>query len=129
MTQILTSHCRVIKLNHGNVPVTFKQFECLVGKLGPPSSCAPDVDQDTFENCKTPVEDNHDRVYGVPQYNALELDEEEHEQEDWVGGEKEALKRLALLEKKVCTSECFHNKINFMCSNHRHKIRFQNIVY
>lgn len=91
----------VIKLNYGNVPVTFKQFECLARKLGTPASCAPDVDQDMFENCKTPVEDNHDWIYGVPQYNALELDEEEHEQDDWVGGEKEALRRLALLEKKV----------------------------
>jgi len=104
MTLILTSHCRVIELNHGNVPVTFKQFECLVRKLGSPANCAPDVDQDMFENCKTPVKDDHDRIYGVPQYDALELDEEEHEQEDWVGGEKEALKRLSLLEKKVCTS-------------------------
>lgn len=104
MTQIFTSHYRVIELNHGNVPVTFKQFECLINKLGTPASCAPDVDQDMFENCNTPVKDNHDQIYGVPQYDALELDEEEHEQEDWVGGEKEALKRLALLEKKVCTS-------------------------
>lgn len=102
MTHVFTFYYRVVELNHGNVPVTFKQFECLVRKLGTPDSCVPDVDQDMFENCKTPVEDNHDRIYGVPQYNALELDEEEHEQEDFVGGEKEALRRLALLEKEVC---------------------------
>ncbi len=62
----------------------------------------PDIDQDLFENCKTPVEDDHDNIYGVPQYGALDLDEEEHEQGEWVGGEKEALRRLALLEKEVC---------------------------
>ena len=102
MAQMFASHCRVVELNHGNVPVTFKQFECLLRKLGTPASCAPDVDQEMFGNCETPVEDNHDRIYGVPPYDALELDEEEHEQNDWIGGEKEALRRLALLEKKVC---------------------------
>ncbi|KAL9971457.1 hypothetical protein ACROYT_G017620 [Oculina patagonica] len=103
---VSTSHTlynidEVVELNHGNVPVTFKQFECLVSKLRSPDSCVPDIDQDLFENCKTPVADDHDNIYGVPQYGALDLEEEEHEQGEWVGGEKEALRRLALLEKEV----------------------------
>ena len=94
-------HCRIVELNHGNVPVTFKQFECLISKLRSPDSCVPDVNQDLFVNCKTPVENNHDKIYGVPEYSALDLDEEEHERGEWVGGEDEALRRLGLLEKEV----------------------------
>lgn len=101
MTCFFISHCRIVELNHGNVPVTFKQFECLVKRLKSPDSCVPVIDEDLLENCETPVDDNHDEIYGVPQYNALELDEKEDEQGEWIGGETEALRRLALLEKEV----------------------------
>ena len=92
---------RVIELNHGNVPITFKQFESLVNRLESPVSCVPDVDQDLFGTCVTPIDDNHDEMYGVPAYEALVLDEEERECGEWVGGETEALRRLKLLEKEV----------------------------
>lgn len=101
MTCFFIFHRRVVELNHGNVPVTFKQFECLVRRLKSPDSCVPVIDEDLFENCETPVDDDHDEIYGVPQYNALDLDEEEHDQGEWIGGETEALRRLALLEQEV----------------------------
>lgn len=86
------------------MPVTFKQFECLVNKLRSPNNCVPVVDEDLFKNCKTPVEDDHDKKYCVPEYDALDLDEEEREPGQWVGGETEALKRLAVFETEVCAS-------------------------
>jgi len=92
---------RVIESNHGNIPITFKQFESLVNRLESPESCVPDVDQDLFGTCVTPIDDNHDELYGLPNYDTLMLDEEEHERGEWIGGETEALKRLELLEQSV----------------------------
>ena len=92
---------RVIEANHGNVPVTFTQFERLVNRLESPESCVPEVDQELFGTCVTPISDNHDELYGVPEYDAIVLDEEEYGRGEWVGGETEALRRLKLLEKEV----------------------------
>lgn len=101
MYHISILHYRVIKSNHGNVPVTFKQFECLVSKLKSPSNCVPVVDEQLLKNCKTPVEDNDKNNYGVPEYDALDFVEEEAEPGQFAGGETEALRRLAVLEKEV----------------------------
>ena len=51
----------------------------------------------------TPIEDDHDELYGVPSYDTLVLDEEEREQGEWIGGETEALRRLKCLEREVST--------------------------
>lgn len=103
LLELVPHYCfhRVIEFNHGNIPITFKQFESVVNRLESPESCAPVVDKDFFGTCVTPIDKNHDEIYGVPSYAALELDEEEHERGEWVGGETEALRRLKLLEKEV----------------------------
>ena len=92
---------RLIEFNHGNVPVTFKQFESVVNRLDSPDDCVPCVDEDLFASCVTPIDENHDDLYGVPSYEALVLDEEEHEQGEWIGGETEALRRLKVFEEEV----------------------------
>ena len=92
---------RLIEFNHGNVPVTFKQFESVVNRLDSPDDCVPCVDEDLFASCVTPIDKNHDDLYGVPSYEALVLDEEEHEQGEWIGGETEALRRLKVFEEEV----------------------------
>lgn len=100
-TYIWTIFFRLIEFNHGNVPVTFKQFESVVNRLDSPEDCVPVVDKDLFASCVTPIDDNHDDLYGVPSYEALVLDEEEHEQGEWIGGETEALRRLKVFEEEV----------------------------
>lgn len=51
----------------------------------------------------TPIGDDHEEMYGVPPYGTLVLDEEEHEQGEWIGGETEALRRLKRFEREVST--------------------------
>ena len=59
------------------------------------------MDKDFFGTCVTPIENDHDELYGVPSYDTLILDEEEREHGEWIGGETEALRRLKCLEKEV----------------------------
>ena len=47
------------------------------------------------------MEDNDENNYGVPEYDALDFVEEEAEPGQFAGGETEALRRLAVLEKEV----------------------------
>ena len=102
-TKVFLFCCSLIEFNHGNVPITFKQFESVVSRLDSPEDCVAVVDKDLFGSCVTPVEENHDELYGVPAYEALVLDEEERKRGEWIGGETEALRRLQLLEKEVRT--------------------------
>ena len=97
--------CRAIEVNHGNLPITFKQFECLVKKLGSPDECVPDVDQELFGHCITPVDDNHDEVYGLPLFEALFDPAEKKGSQTFVGGETAALSRLKILESEASTIE------------------------
>lgn len=46
-------------------------------------------------------------MYGVPSYDTIVLDEEDHGVSEWIGGETEALRRLKVLEKEVSVAE-FH---------------------
>lgn len=98
---------RVIEANHGNIPVTFKQFQSVISRLESPRSCVPEVDQELFGSCVTPSSDTDDDVYGVPSYDTIVLDEEDHGVSEWIGGETEALRRLKVLEKEVSLAE-FH---------------------
>lgn len=91
----------VIEANHGNIPVTFKQFQSVISRLESPRSCVPEVDQELFGSCITPSSDTDDDVYGVPSYDTIVLDEEDHGVSEWIGGETEALRRLKVLAKEV----------------------------
>ena len=92
---------RVVEANHGNIPVTFKQFQSVISRLESPRSCVPEVDQELFGSCITPCSDTDDDVYGIPSYDTIVLDEEDHGVSEWIGGETEALRRLKVLEKEV----------------------------
>lgn len=47
-------------------------------------------------------------MYGVPSYDTIVLDEEDHGLSEWIGGETEALRRLQVLEKEVSVRNIFN---------------------
>ena len=93
---------KVVEANHGTVPTQLKSFENVIRKLGPPPRPVPTVTRAFFSNCVSPVCCNHDDVYGLPTLQELGCKDEDVLVRDmWRGGEKEALRRLGVLEEKV----------------------------
>ena len=87
--------CRVFKANNNSSPSTFKQFETLIKKLGSPDYCVDSVDEELFASCVTPLEENHEELYGIPCFKDLGLDPAKEQGPGvWMGGETEAMRRL-----------------------------------
>ncbi|KAK7126335.1 hypothetical protein R3I94_017726 [Phoxinus phoxinus] len=87
---------RIIELNGGQPPLTFKRFQTLASGIEPPE---PPLDAPTLGlmgNCVTPVSDNHTEEYGVPLLEELGFDTEGLSPAVWPGGESEALRRMDL---------------------------------
>lgn len=93
---------KIVKANGGSAPTQFKAFETVIRKLGPPPKPVPSVTRNSFQSCITPVSGNHDDMYGLPSLQELGCKGGEVLTGDmWHGGEKEALKRLDILEEKI----------------------------
>ena len=93
---------KILEYNGGTAPTQLKLFESIVRKLGAPSKPVQAVTRGCFSSCVTPVCGNHDDVYGLPTLQELGCKAEDVSSVGmWLGGEKEALRRLNLLEEKV----------------------------
>ena len=58
----------------------------------------PPVDEELFASCVTPLEENHEELYGIPNFADLGLDPAlERGSGVWLGGETEALRRLEVV--------------------------------
>lgn len=62
---------RIIELNGGQSPLTYKRFQTLISRMDPVEGPAESITADIMEKCTTPLSDDHDDKYGVPSLEEL----------------------------------------------------------
>lgn len=65
------SYNRIIELNGGQPPLTYKRFQTLISKMEPLAIPVETITSDVIEKCTTPLSDDHDEKYGVPSLEEL----------------------------------------------------------
>ncbi|XP_041651087.1 cryptochrome-1b isoform X3 [Cheilinus undulatus] len=85
---------RIIELNNGQPPLTYKRFQALITRMDAVELPAETITQQTIKNCATPIRDDHDDKFGVPTLEELGFETEGLSTAVWPGGETEALIRL-----------------------------------
>ncbi|XP_072740903.1 cryptochrome-2-like [Ciconia boyciana] len=91
---------RVLALNDGKAPLTYKRLQSLLASLGPPEKPAPALTREHLRGCRTPCQVSHDANYGVPTLEELGQDPTEVGPHLYPGGETAALARLdAVMER------------------------------
>uniref|UniRef100_A0A4W4G9Q0 Photolyase/cryptochrome alpha/beta domain-containing protein n=1 Tax=Electrophorus electricus TaxID=8005 RepID=A0A4W4G9Q0_ELEEL len=85
---------RVLEMNGGNPPLTFKRFQALVNRLELPKKPLPTVTAEQLAGCRTQLADDHDERYSVPSLEELGFKNPGKGASVWKGGETEALERL-----------------------------------
>ncbi|XP_051551160.1 cryptochrome-1-like isoform X2 [Myxocyprinus asiaticus] len=85
---------KIIELNGGQTPLTYKRFQTLVSTMSPPEPPVEPLTKELMKNCVTPVSENHRERYGVPLLEELGFDTEGLAPAVWPGGESEALTRM-----------------------------------
>ncbi|XP_017164937.1 cryptochrome-1-like [Poecilia reticulata] len=73
---------RIIELNGGQPPLTYKRFQTLISRLDPPEMPVETLSDALMGGCVTPVAEDHGEKYGVPSLE--ELGEETNETIAWV---------------------------------------------
>ncbi|XP_048111551.1 cryptochrome circadian regulator 3b [Alosa alosa] len=96
---VKTSHTlynldKIIELNGGQPPLTYKRFQTLVSTMDPPDPPQKPLSKALMGRCTTPVSENHQEKYGVPLLEELGFDTEGLCPVVWPGGETEALTRI-----------------------------------
>ncbi|KAG9260743.1 cryptochrome-1-like [Astyanax mexicanus] len=86
---------KIIELNGGQPPLTYKRFQTLVSGMDPPDAPLEPLTLELMGSCTTPVSANHQDKYGVPALEELGFDIEGLAPAVWPGGESEALARIA----------------------------------
>ncbi|KAM4901384.1 cryptochrome-1 isoform 4-T5 [Sylvia borin] len=93
---------KIIELNGGQPPLTYKRFQTLISRMEPLEMPVETITPEVMKKCTTPVSDDHDEKYGVPSLEELGFDTDGLPSAVWPGGETEALTRLERhLERKV----------------------------
>ncbi|NWQ89435.1 CRY1 protein, partial [Burhinus bistriatus] len=92
---------RVLALNDGKAPLTYKRLQTLLASLGPPEKPAPALTQEHLRGCRTPCQVSHDTDYGVPTLEELGQDPTEVGPHLYPGGETAALARLNMLMERM----------------------------
>lgn len=72
---------RIIELNGGQPPLTYKRFQTLISRLDPPELPVEALSDSLMGRCVTPVSEDHGDKYGVPSLE--ELGEEPLEPKSW----------------------------------------------
>lgn len=65
------SLCRIIELNGGQSPLTYKRFQALISRMEPVETPAETITSDIMGKCATPISDDHDEKFGVPSLEEL----------------------------------------------------------
>lgn len=90
----------IIENNGGSPPLTFSLFNLVTSTIGPPPRPVEDPD---FTDISLPVSQNHDKQFGIPTLEDLNVRPECEEQNkrlvEWLGGESKALELLAIRMK------------------------------
>lgn len=93
---------KIIDQNGGKAPLTYHQFQAIVGTMGAPPHAEATVTGEYLNGAVTPLSDDHDERYGVPTLEELGFDTDGLLPPIWQGGESEALARLERhLERKA----------------------------
>ncbi|KAL6036206.1 hypothetical protein STEG23_023942, partial [Scotinomys teguina] len=104
---------KIIELNGGQPPLTYKRFQTLVSKMEPLEMPAETITSDVIGKCMTPLCDDHDEKYGVPSLEELGFDTDGLSSAVWPGGETEALTRLERhLERKAWVANFERPRMN-----------------
>ncbi|XP_047196095.1 cryptochrome-1 [Hippoglossus stenolepis] len=104
---------KIIELNGGQPPLTYKRFQTLISRLDPPETPAETLSEMLMGGCVTPISDNHGDKYGVPSLEELGFDVEGLPPAVWPGGEAEALTRIERhLERKAWVANFERPRMN-----------------
>lgn len=63
--------CRIIELNGGQPPLTYKRFQTLISRMDPPEMPVEALSDSLMGRCVTPVSEDHGDKYGVPSLEEL----------------------------------------------------------
>lgn len=63
--------CRIIELNGGQSPLTYKRFQTLISRMEAVEGPAEFITAEVMGKCTTPVSDDHDDKFGVPSLEEL----------------------------------------------------------
>ncbi|KAG7496369.1 cryptochrome-1-like isoform X1 [Solea senegalensis] len=115
---VRTSHTlydldKIIELNGGQSPLTYKRFQTLISRMDAVEVPAESITGDVMGKCTTPLSDEHDDKFGVPSLEELGFDTEGLASAVWPGGESEALTRLERhLERKAWVANFERPRMN-----------------
>lgn len=71
------THCvfnflrRIIELNGGQSPLTYKRFQTLISRMDPVEGPVETITAETMGKCTTPLSEDHDDKFGVPSLEEL----------------------------------------------------------
>ncbi|XP_077049607.1 cryptochrome-1b isoform X2 [Siphateles boraxobius] len=100
---------KIIELNGGQSPLTYKRFQTLISRMGPVEISAETITAEVMGKCVTPISEDHDDKFGVPSLEELEG----LSTAVWPGGETEALTRLERhLERKAWVANFERPRMN-----------------
>ncbi|KAG9335192.1 hypothetical protein JZ751_005541 [Albula glossodonta] len=104
---------KIIELNGGQSPLTYKRFQTVISRMPPVEMPAEVITAEVIGQCTTPIADDHDEKFGVPSLEELGFDTEGLSTAVWPGGETEALTRLERhLERKAWVANFERPRMN-----------------
>lgn len=62
---------RIIELNGGQSPLTYKRFQTLISRMEAVEVPAESITAEVMGKCTTPLSDDHDDKFGVPSLEEL----------------------------------------------------------
>lgn len=68
---LLFSLFRIISMNGGSPPLTYKRFQSVLAKMEAPSEPEETINSEFLVKTKTPIAEDHDDKYGVPTLEEL----------------------------------------------------------
>uniref|UniRef100_A0A8C6UR52 Cryptochrome-1 n=1 Tax=Neogobius melanostomus TaxID=47308 RepID=A0A8C6UR52_9GOBI len=104
---------KIIELNGGQPPLTYKRFQALINHMEPVELPTETITAEVIKKCVTPISDDHDDKYGVPSLEELGFETDGLTTAVWPGGETEALMRLERhLERKAWVANFERPRMN-----------------
>ncbi|KAG1937016.1 cryptochrome-1 [Pimephales promelas] len=104
---------KIIELNGGQSPLTYKQFQTLISRMDPVEISAETITAEVMGKCVTLISEDHDYKFCVPSLEELGFETEGLSTAVWPGGETEALTRLERhLERKAWVANFERPRMN-----------------
>lgn len=71
MTLLFSLCSRIIELNGGQSPLTYKRFQTLISRMDAVEVPAESITAEIMGKCTTPLSEDHDDKFGVPSLEEL----------------------------------------------------------